>query len=257
MKITNKAILLLITLIALFSLSGCEDSYAMEGMPHAYEIRARIRDDMPEYRFVAKGLIYQREHDNICYITGLDIYNEAGRSVFSTLISPTGNVSRAQGTTTNTMGLKVVDTNFDGYKDVILLRDNTGARGVDWCRCWLWDKETSSFVYEDSFFIGNPHFENEKKYIYSFGGTTIRGASIYKFIDDKFVCTNYLHYDRKSLIEQKFINGELQTVREVFFDEDFQKFREQLKQEVERYRNDEFWNLYHPRWEGYWSSSVE
>jgi len=60
----------------------------------------------------------------------------------------------------DTMGLHVVDVNFDGYKDVIILNNFFGAHGNTWYDCWLWDVKTSSFVASESFAeICNPSLD--------------------------------------------------------------------------------------------------
>jgi hypothetical protein len=218
-----------------------------------YEISASLHENMPEYRFVATGLTTGTDSWLIGYVMGLEVYDENNMLILSEDFSEydqdmiTG--YPVYNEMMDTMGLHVVDVNFDGYKDVIILNTFAGAHGNTWYDCWLWDTKTSSFVTAPSFAeICNPALDREKKCIYSAGGSGAAywGGSIYQFIDGEFVKTNELDTYGDGLTETKLVNGKMELVREVQFGSD----EKLLAKEQEYYKNHELWQLEHPRW--YW-----
>jgi len=220
---------------------------------HTYEIKARLHESMPEYRFAATGVIQGTDEWMFGYVMGLSVYDENGESILSADFSEISDGQvvgyHVYNEMMDTMGLHVTDVNFDGYKDVIILNMFGGAHGNTWYDCWLWDAETSSFAESESFAeICNPALDPEKKCIYSTGGSgaAFWGGSIYKFIDGEFVVTNDLYTDWDGLVEKALINGKMEIVREVSFGGDEQI----IESEKEYYRNSELWQLDHPHW--YW-----
>lgn len=220
-----------------------------------YEVTARLREDMPEYRFVAKGLSWGIYEWTAGYILGLEGYDENGASILSADFSAisdgeiTGNY--AYNNMMDTMGLHVVDVNFDGYKDVIIINDFGGAHSNSWYDCWLWDAEASSFAKSESFTaICNPALDPEKQCIYSSGGSGAEywGGSVYRYIGGEFILTDNLDGSWRRIVESRFVDGEMKVVREVALDEDTEKVREQQAY----YATDEFWQWQlgdlHSRW---------
>jgi len=221
--------------------------------PHTYEIRARLHESMPEYRFVATGISNETDEWAYGYVLGLDIYDDKNTLIISADFSEVQDGKTIGYNVYNqmmdTMGLHVVDVNFDGYKDLIILNTFAGAHSNTWYDCWLWDIETQSFVACESFAeICNPALDPEKKCIYSTGGSGAAywGGNIYKFIDDEFVLTNELDTGWNGLVERELVNGEMRVVREVSYGEG----ELVIKAEQEYYRNNELWQLDHPHW--YW-----
>lgn len=221
---------------------------------HTYEIKARLHEGMPEYRFVATGIIKGPDEWMFGYVMGLNVYDENGKTILSADFSETSEEGETVGyhvfnEMMDTMGLHVTDVNFDGYKDVIILNTFAGAHANTWYDCWLWDTETSSFVKSKSFSeICNPALDVGKKCIYSAGGSGAAywGGRIYKFIDGEFVLTNELDTNENGLVERELVNGKLEIVREVSFGED----QHILEREQEYYRKSELWQLDNPHW--YW-----
>lgn len=208
-----------------------------------YEFSASLHKDMPEYRFIATG--------RSDFVMALKVFDEKGVPILSADFSRTfydeviGNhVSKKM---MDTMGLHIVDVNFDDYKDVIILRDFGGAHSNTWYKCWLWDPQTSRFVESKSFEkICNPALDPEKQSIFSSGGSGagLWGGSIYKYIDGKFVVTNELHSDGKELVEKELINGEMVVVRHVLY-----TARDKMETtERNYYKNSKLWQLDHPHW---------
>ena len=220
---------------------------------HTYEINARVHDSMPEYRFVATGLDMQALSYLCGFIFALDGYDENGSKIlsadFSELVDGELSGFCVYNEMMDTMGLHVVDVNFDGYKDVIILNNFSGVHGNTWYNCWLWDAESSAFVESKTFGeICNPALDAEKQCIYSAGGSGAAywGGRIYKFIDGEFVLTNELYTDWDDLVETMLIDDEMIIVRQLAFGEG----EEIYLAEREYYKNSELWQLEHPRW--YW-----
>lgn len=223
-----------------------------------YEISARLGEDMPEYRFVATGMTRTTDDWESGYVMGLVVYDENSILLLSADFSQTfydqviGNAVYNQ--MMNTMGLHVVDVNFDGYRDVIILNTFGGAHSNTWYDCWIWNPETLSFIESESFSeICNPALDPEKKYIYSTGGSGAGNHewSIYQYIDSEFVVTNSLsYYEVKNegyhFIEQKLTNEEMKITRDDVIQAD--SFDEALS--IVGYINDDLWQLESPRWYG-------
>jgi hypothetical protein len=225
----------------------------------AYEINTRLQEDLPIYRFVATGVTQGTDEWETGYVMGLEVFDENGLSLLSEDFSQTfqdvvtGNPVYNE--MMDTMGLHVADVNFDGYKDVIILKDFGGAHGNTWYDCWLWNPNTSSFEKSESFAdICNPALDLENKCIYSTGGS---GASskewdIYQFKDGEFVITNSMSYYEEAneggyhFTEQKLVTGEMESVREDVIQED--SFDDALS--AAGYINDDLWQLDNPRWYG-------
>lgn len=222
-----------------------------------YEINAQISEDMPKYRFVATGMTLDIDEWVIGYVMGLEVYDENGHSLLTADFSQTvfdeviGNAVYNE--MMDTMGLHVVDVNFDGFNDVIILKDFSGAHGNTWYNCWLWDPKTSSFVESEAFAdICNPALDPKKKSIYSTGGSGAGNKQwdIYQFIKDEFVVTNSLSYEMTNesyhFIAQNLLKGEMKIVRdEVIQSDSFDNALSALG-----YINDNVWQLDNPRWYG-------
>lgn len=243
------------------NMDGSDKQLLMDSTSNAnknvtYEINARLRKDMPEYRFVATG-ITQKGDGAAGYVMGLKVYDENDRFLLSADFSRTvdnqvvGNDIYTE--MMDTMGLHVSDVNFDGYKDVIILNSFGGAHSNTWYDCWLWNPETSSFVKSESFTgICNPALNPEKKYIYSTGGSGAGSQEwdIYQFIDGEFIITNRLSCEMTNddyhFAELKNANGKMELVRDDTIQED--SFDHALS--AAGYIHDNLWQLDNPWWYG-------
>ena len=231
-----------------------------------YEVHASIHENLPEYRFVATGIAWGDptgpDDWGEADVTGLNVYNENGAPILSMDFSRDdidvdGNNVYVYGNPifrqmVDTMGLHVVDVNFDGYKDIIILNCFAGAHSNTWYDCWLWDSKTSSFAYSESFAdICNPSINLEKQCIYSTGGSSAFDQTwdIYKFINGEFIVFNSLEYSSGDDInyqftEKQFINSTMETVRNKTIKAD--GFDAALN--ASGYVNDDLWQLKNPRW---------
>ncbi len=216
-----------------------------------YEVSDRLHKDMPEYRFVAKGMTRCTENSEVGFVMGMKVLDENGHLILSADFSEASGDevlgSPVYNQMMDTMGLHIVDVNFDGYKDVIILNDFSGAHGNTWYNCWLWDPKTSSFVESKSFAkICNPALDSKNKCIYSAGGSGAEfwGGSIYKYIDGEFIMTNNLDANSKGLTETELVNGKMVVVRKVSYDSG------NKSEDAERqyYKKSELWQLGNPRW---------
>ena len=154
----------------------------------------------------------------------------------------------------DTMGLHVVDINFDGYQDVIILKCLSGAHDNSWYDCWLWNPETSTFVESEAFeMIANPALDAEKKCIYSTGGSGAGCATwnIYQYINGEFICTNTLEYEYDMdlaglhFIETRLENGERIVIRDNVY---AGTYADALNESG--YRDDDLWQLGNAWWYG-------
>ena len=220
---------------------------------HTYEIRARLHESLPEYRFVATGTAQGTDEWMYGFVLGLNVTDDNGKAILSADFSELedGKVVgyHVYNGMMDTMGLHVTDVNFDGYKDVIILNTFGGAHSNTWYDCWLWNTATASFAASKSFAeICNPALDAEKKCIYSTGGSgaDFWGGSIYQYINGEFVVTNKLDTSSNGLMETALLDGKMEIVREVSYGEDNQM----LEREREYYKSSALWQLDHPRW--YW-----
>lgn len=214
---------------------------------YTYEVRAKIHEIMPEYRFVASG--------EEIFVLGLDVYDEKDTAILSVPFEPESCPVYPE--MMDTMGLHVTDVNFDGYKDVIILNCFHGAHGNSWYDCWLWNNNEMKFEHSESFVeICNPALDPINQCIYSTGGA---GASyhrwdIYKFIDGEFVVSNSLSFESMfdsdsgtflgiQVTEEALVDGKLQTVHSEVI-KDAESFYET------KYNDDPLWQLSHPHWYG-------
>jgi len=221
-----------------------------------YGITGSLHEDMPKYRFEATGMTPVRETEEWSsgYVMGLKIFDDNNLLILEADFLQTYGGEElgyfVYNEMMDTMGLHVVDVNFDGYKDVIILNNFGGAHSNTWYDCWLWDSETAAFVESESFAeICNPALDPEKKCIYSTGGSGAAywGGSIYQYINGKFVITNDLNTYLDGLVETELVNEEMVVVREVRYS-DGDKTE---AVEMQCYQSSELWQLDHPRW--YWS----
>ncbi|MGL5436129.1 MAG: XAC2610-related protein [Lachnospiraceae bacterium] len=230
---------------------------------YTYEVISAVSEDMPIYRYTATGKAEGTYEWSTGFVTGLEIHDENNTSILSIDFTEEG--CPIYFNMMDTMGLHVTDVNFDGYKDVIILNTFHGAHSNSWYDCWLWDAETVSFKYSQSFAeICNPAIDNDKQCIYSSSGSGAGGNSyfIYRFIDDEFVVTNNLTWGHKwivlpeedvpdeelyevsgfYIIEQQLINGNLEMVHNEFYPVD------DVGLVFDLYYSDDPWELNSSRW---------
>jgi hypothetical protein len=216
-----------------------------------YEVRDRLHKDMPKYRFLAQGKTRDTEDYSVGFVMGMKVFDEKGRLILSSDFSDTSSDevlgSPVYYKMMDTMGLHIVDVNFDGYKDVILLDNFFGAHSNTWYNCWLWNPKTFSFVESKSFTeICNPALDPKNKCIYSAGGSGAEfwGGSIYKYINGKFIMTNNLDANSRGLTETKLVNGKMVVVRKV----SYTSGDKAEEGEVQYYKTSKLWQLDNPRW---------
>lgn len=235
---------------------------------YTYEVSARFHESLPEYRFVATGktpgVSMSEDEWAPAFVTGLSVYDENGVAILSEDFTDIKN--EVEGNSIyyqmiDTMGLHVVDVNFDGYRDVLILNCFHGAHSNSWYDCWLWDDKTSSLIYSKSFAeICNPAIDWDKQCIYSSGGSGANSHdySIYQYMNDQFVISNILHWNGSDSVEsrgddiittagiyvkeEQLVDGSMEIVHDGFLpSKDADAF-------LENYNNEEPWKLDSPRW---------
>ncbi len=235
---------------------------------YTYEVRARLQEGLPEYRFVAMGkttgMAMSEDDWAPAFVTGLYVYDENSLAILS--VDFTDVLNEVEGNSIyyqmiDTMGLHVVDVNFDGYRDVLILNCFHGAHSNSWYDCWLWDTKTASFIYTKSFAeICNPAIDWDKQRIYSSGGSGAdnHDYSIYQYIDGQFVISNQLHWNESIsteshgddilttdgiyVKEEQLVNGNMETMRDGFLPNN------EADALLENYYDEEPWTLDSPRW---------
>jgi hypothetical protein len=234
-----------------------ETAREQEPVPLLYEIQARVKEDMPLYRFVATGA---DAGDNYVLSTGLTVYDENDSQILFADFTDADDEWQTDGywmyrEMAETLGLHVADMNFDGYRDVIVLRDFFGAHGNTWYDCWLWEDGLSAFSHCPSFAeICNPSIDRENRRIYSTGGSgaSVNAWEIYRFINGEYVVSNRLRsegfYESDprgpgvGIVEERLTNGTMAVVRDAFVTYDA------WESLYNAYENDELWRLSDPRW---------
>ncbi|MDR0287594.1 MAG: DUF5050 domain-containing protein [Clostridiales bacterium] len=217
-----------------------------------YGIGTQLNEKMPEYRFVVKG----NHYPNNIAITGINVYNETGSTIFSidfTNSQQTVGYYIPNAAVSDTMGLYVEDVNFDGYKDIILIKSISGAINTTYYYCWLWDTKSSSFIASESFEeIANPTVDGKNHCIVteSSNGAAYSIRYIYNFINGEFVLTNQLNTSilldgSYNFVEKKLTNGEMETVRDETLPPNTSN-----PEDAAGYIDDDLWQLNSNRWSG-------
>lgn len=231
---------------------------------YTYEITTRVRGDMPEYRYTATGIATGMDEWSTGFITKLRVCDENNSPLLYISFAGNGIGNPIFYNMMDTMGLHVVDVNFDGYKDVIILNSFSGAHSNTWYDCWLWNAENSAFAYSSSFAdICNPAIDREEQCIYSSGGSgaDIHSYNIYRFINHDFSIANSLYWTHSvrvessgegetdviavegvNLKEEQLVNGRMETIHDGFFP------NEVADDLLAQYKSKEPWQLDSPRW---------
>ena len=106
-----------------------------EAAEYVYEVTGRVNEFIPEYRYQATGIASGTDEWSVGYITGLTVYNENGRIPLHADFTDGKPGNPIYFNMMDTMGLHILDVNFDGYKDVIILKDFGGAHSNTWYDC--------------------------------------------------------------------------------------------------------------------------
>jgi hypothetical protein len=216
----------------------------------SYTLRARVRDDMPEYTFVVTGE-WGDTSDAYAFATKIEAFDETSAVILSYDLETMMYAEMA-----DTSGLHAADVNFDGFRDIIVLESFGGAHGNSWYHCWLWDEVSASFVYNESFgSICNPSIDREKQRVYSTGGSgaAYHAWHIFEFIDGNYAETSTLELmfsdygapsDSVRWDESALIDGEMTIIRNIVV-----PLSEYKVSELMTYTDpDGLWQLDNPRW---------
>ena len=146
--------------------------------------------------------------------------------------------------------LIVDDYNFDGYKDILMIKANGGAYDILHYFCYLFNPNNNLFEYCPSFEeIRGPNIDSINNLIKTrnHDGITFYYWEKYQFIEGEFILTNYLsetispENHEISYREEIIENGERKVIEEFTMDY-FDKDPENMPNE-KYYEQGSFWDL--------------
>ena len=202
--------------------------------PLVIETKARIRDDMPEFTFILTGKVINNiDHPyfSTCSAEKFEVYDEKGSVllIFDFILEFDAG-THIPAVFKDTLGLKLIDMNFDGNKDIMLLCA-TGVKANTLYRTWLWDDETSQLVYNESLSnISSTNIDIDNKQILRecYHGSDNYTYEMYSYINNDLVATDILEIResleelsdgtlriRRTYTEEKLINGVMEIVNEL------------------------------------------
>lgn len=118
----------------------------------------RIHSSLPEYEFKVYGQIQGQMYQ----AKRIDVYKKGTNEViqritFDEIATPDGDY----------LGIFMEDTNFDGYKDLLIQKSLPAGPNVPYSY-WTWDKTTEKFIpYNQLENIVSPEFDSQNKVITS------------------------------------------------------------------------------------------
>lgn len=122
----------------------------------------------------------------------------------------------------------IIDMNFDGYDDIIILKYTLGNKANSYYYCYLWDNKSRSYV-EDKKLEELPdiYFDEDTKTIGSQETATgYHSTKEYQYIDGILtlvheITTDTIPHDNDGndgvTYEKKLINGKMKTIYEEYF----------------------------------------
>lgn len=210
----------------------------------------KVFDDTPEFKFTINGY---SDNDYLCHANKIEIIDTINNNIIQEMNFDETNIFLIYN---KTLGFRLTDLNFDGYKDIMFLYSSASARANHLYYCWLWDKTSQRFVENKSFSdIFNPAIDRKNKQLLSIVANNARSHTwgMYIFTDGKFMLSNELTeelpYDEKSTdkpkwhyTERKLENGIMTVVN------DFTSIDNQDMQVIQYYTENSFWELDSKKW---------
>lgn len=178
----------------------------------------KVSGNSPELRFVIYGYSNDDYH---CHANKIEIFNQNGTVLQEIDFEDTDLFLKDN----DTLGFRLTDLNFDGYKDIMLICECTGAQGNFCYDCWLWDPAANKYIENKSFRdITNPAIDNKNKTILSICANSAMSHtwSMYAFIDKEFVLTrdltiestkNYTPQNKEYHVTERTLNNDTKTMR--------------------------------------------
>lgn len=227
---------------------GLPDGTSAVKKPIELTLTGKINPDMPELMFKIKGY-----EDNMVYpyhATNIMVYNNKTNDFIQEITVNTNGVDK------NTLGLNLVDVNFDGYNDILLLKDIQGSHANYIYNSYIWNHSIGEFVKNESFSnIINPAIDSKNKKILSVSTNWAASHTfrMYSFLEGEFVLTNEFTEEAVDvsdagkpqqwhIVEKKLIDGKLKKVND-------QIFSDKNNAEVSQYYKDgSFWDVENLKW---------
>lgn len=154
----------------------------------------------------------------------------------------------------------LLDVNFDGFNDILILTGYYGTQGAACYTCWLWDAGTGAYIQNDSFSdIPNVSIDRDSHRVLGCWRNWAASHSwaMYQYIDGEFVMTSMLTIEaiwddtlseeptRWQYTDERLIDGQMQIYEQftvVIPGKDDDK--------VMKYRRESgYWDLYGDQWQ--------
>ena len=207
-------------------------------------------DDTPEFKFVINGY---SDNDYVCHANKIEIIEAINNKKIQEMNFDDTDIFLSYN---KTLGFRLTDLNFDGYKDIMFLSASVNAKANHLYYCWLWDKNSQRFVENKSFSdIFNPAIDRKNKQLLSIVANSAGSHTwgMYIFSDGKFVLSNELTeellYDEMNTnkpkwhyTESKLENGTMTVIK------DFTSI-DNTNMQVKQYHDENsFWGLDSKKW---------
>ncbi|SEV86560.1 XAC2610-related protein [[Clostridium] fimetarium] len=210
----------------------------------------KVFDDTPEFKFIINGY---SDNDYACHANKIEIFDAINNQKLQEMNFDDTDIFLSYN---NTLGFRLTDLNFDGYKDIMFLYASVSARANHLYYCWLWDKDSQRFVENKSFSdIFNPAIDRKNKQLLSIVANNARSHTwgMYIFADGKFLLSNELTeellYDEINTnkpkwhyTESKLENGTMNVI------EDFTIIDNSNIQAEQYHDENSFWGLGSKKW---------
>lgn len=111
--------------------------------------------------------------------------------------------------------VEVVDVNFDGYFDILILKGYYGAQGAKEYEAYIWNEQTKNFVRDESFNqIPNPDIDYDKELIIgdNRASSSTHDYSVYRYENGEFInvaviSATFTDDDKMNVSERRFADG--------------------------------------------------
>ena len=170
-------------------------------------ISKSIEHDGDDFTFMFSYYLYYE--DETCRATNasvlLEIYNPDMEVVQIIEFESWNNWGHDSFVEVNVNEWKVVDINFDGYKDIICLKSIGGAKGNCLYLGWIWNPSTSVFEKTNIDDICNISIHASDRSLRSVSASSAghQVYEIYRFIEGEFVLTNRLDFGTDQTVSSR------------------------------------------------------
>jgi len=259
-KKANVLIILLVIVLVLFSCKKSSMNIQSSGIltteseieatsnqivKYTRSFTGNVFDDAPEFKFTINGY---SDNDYACHANKIEIFDAINNNKLQEMNFDDTDIFLSYN---KTLGFRLTDLNFDGYKDIMFLYASTNAKANHLYYCWLWDKASQRFVDNKSFSnIFNPAIDRKNKQLLSIVANSAASHTwgMYIFSDGQFVLSNELTvellYDEMNTeepkwhyTESKLENGTMTVIK------DF------TNMQVKQYHDENsFWGLDSKKW---------